>query len=320
MKIFRRALWLLLACSSNHVLADFVHLVPTDDAMIRGGSTFADANYGTSKLMLVKQRKPSVNNEALTRKAVLKFDLSGVPIFNSAILTLYRTSSFQSGSVVRLCPLSDTSWDEVTVTYNNVPPYDEGNVLGECVGDVAVSSTEDKLEWDITSYLQTTTATSIVSFVIDGTPVVDKSVNLYSKETDQVSQRPKLALYYSTGTPVPGTDAPITSFPSKAPVTDAPTPASPSLDPITDAPVTASPASPSVALVTPAPVITATVTLDPTDDTMIRGGPLMAHINFGDTTTMLVKAKKPNLTNEDLVRKSWLKFGYRQPSDVAALH
>ncbi len=88
---------------------------PTDDAFVF--FTTADDNFGQHQDLMV-----GIGNGV--KKSYLRFDLTRVDkdIIRSAKLRLYATASSRSGGT--FVTVTDSNWNEGTITYNNAPPAD----------------------------------------------------------------------------------------------------------------------------------------------------------------------------------------------------
>ena len=91
-------------------------IVASADAYVRGG-THANTNFGTSEELYVKNDKIADN----TREVFLKFNLSSVPQIGNAKLRLYPIYVGNPGQVHRATLVTNDSWQENTITWNNKP-------------------------------------------------------------------------------------------------------------------------------------------------------------------------------------------------------
>ena len=94
-------------------------LTPTDDATIRSGSR-SNRNYGTAVDLLV--------DRSSEKDFVLRFDVSGVSAASvvSATLRLHNINKSPFGGEFLI--VTDTAWDEETVTWDNAPAGDGGSL------------------------------------------------------------------------------------------------------------------------------------------------------------------------------------------------
>lgn len=145
-----------------------ISLDPVDDTYIRGGNN-SSTNYGLSDVLKVK-----ASGAAFTRRAFLKFDLSGVKRrVNSAILRLKVKR--EGTDDYRALFVADDSWDEETLTWDTEP------LTGEVVDSVQGAPLEEWINFDITAIVARELSGDKVlslSLVSSGT----SNLELYSKE------------------------------------------------------------------------------------------------------------------------------------------
>lgn len=121
----------LIAFSTQGASAATVTLTPTADTRVQSNS--AGTNYGTSSTLGVDASE--------VQRSFIKFDLSSVSgTITSAKLRLHTKNvagaESSSGGTWKL--MSNTSWSETGVTYNNQPSID-GATLGS-IGSVAINT------------------------------------------------------------------------------------------------------------------------------------------------------------------------------------
>jgi hypothetical protein len=115
---------------------------PIDDAHV--DVDLPDSNFGSSTILDLKT--PETGN--ITRQGYLKFDIPAYAgIVTNATLRLHtaRTNPLQGGASVY--GVSDTTWDEDTITWNDQPGID-GEIIAS--GEVPASNWG---EFDVTSYI-----------------------------------------------------------------------------------------------------------------------------------------------------------------------
>ncbi|MBL7214660.1 MAG: DNRLRE domain-containing protein [Phycisphaerae bacterium] len=155
-----------------------ITLTPTDDAFVdvNGPNT----NFGSSSIVDLKT--PEAGN--ITKQGYLKFDIPDYAgTLTGAVLRFHtiRTNPLQGGADV--FGVTDYSWSEDTITWNNQPGIDGAFIV---YGTVAASSWG---EFDVSSYI---TANGLYSMgLIRGVAVSNRSVD--SKESDFP---PELVLTY----------------------------------------------------------------------------------------------------------------------------
>jgi len=121
-----------------------INLTTVADAYVRSGA-YASTNYGSDPQLIVKISPPD-----FTRYSFVKFDLSTITgTISSAKLRIYGAREGTNSSSSDSCyAVSDTTWKESTITWNNMP------ALGTKQSTTTVTSTAQWYEWDVTSYLQ----------------------------------------------------------------------------------------------------------------------------------------------------------------------
>ena len=119
-----------------------ITLSPTADAYVRDGSSAA-TNFGTATSLNVK-----LNTSGFNRDSYLKFDLSSASSITSAKLQFFATSSEGTAITVAAFPVSNTTWTETGITWNNKP------ALGATqIGSAVVNGTPLVMyQIDVTSY------------------------------------------------------------------------------------------------------------------------------------------------------------------------
>jgi parallel beta-helix repeat protein len=110
-------------------------------------SSAPTANNGT-KTILRTDASPILNS-------YMRFDVQGVPPGSSAKLRVFANSSNTVGFQVR--PVSDNSWSETGINYNNAP------VLGSALGSSGKVTAGTWYEFDVSSYI---TGDGPVSFAL----------------------------------------------------------------------------------------------------------------------------------------------------------
>jgi uncharacterized delta-60 repeat protein len=128
----------------SRVFLSSVTLTATANAYVADASP--STNFGGSSQLLVESG-PSGSNDI----TYVKFNLSGVSIINSATLQLTGALSNGSDSSIAVAAdaVSDSTWTEGAITYNNAP------TVGGSQDTATVNSTNAALyTWNVTSYLQ----------------------------------------------------------------------------------------------------------------------------------------------------------------------
>ena len=122
-----------------------IDLSPNGDTYARDGSN-ADSTFGTAAEMQVRTASVMGNS----RQGFISFDVSSYASLTSARLQLYAAQSGVSEDLVlAVHAVSDTAWDEHTLTWHNKP------AMGPLLGSVVTSGTDYVLyEFDVTDYVR----------------------------------------------------------------------------------------------------------------------------------------------------------------------
>jgi hypothetical protein len=120
-------------------------LAAAADAHVRDG-TSADTNFGTATAMESKNSTAAGN----FRRTFVRFSLSTVTgtTVTQAKLRLFG-ASVTSAKLVGVFAISNTTWGETTITWNNAPTIGAKQGSSQNVGTTAAY-----VEWDLTSYVQ----------------------------------------------------------------------------------------------------------------------------------------------------------------------
>ena len=115
---------------------------PLEDAFVRAG-IYSDNNYGADDQLIVKENTGSDNND---RMSFLKFDLSDVvtQAIKDVRLRLYVSNAPPNPVDNALHLVTDDSWTELGVTWNNQPAADG------LIGTKKVTTKGEWIEYDIT--------------------------------------------------------------------------------------------------------------------------------------------------------------------------
>ncbi|UQZ82467.1 Endo-1,4-beta-xylanase A precursor [Paenibacillus konkukensis] len=153
----------------------------TDDTFVQGNP--GTGNYGSQSIINIKN-STSVDN--YLRYGFLKYNLSGIKRedaddIESVKLKLYGAIADSRASDATLQDItafgiSDDSWKEGTVTYNNMP------AMGDSIQTISFNNKLQWREYDITSYAKARlSANKLVSVALKEAGS-DYTVNVYSKE------------------------------------------------------------------------------------------------------------------------------------------
>lgn len=117
---------------------------PVHDAYVRGG-IHSDAEFGVSDMYSIKVELSTVSD--YDKRAYLKYDLSGVSGTVTSATFRIKIESLDSGVKNSLRPVSNDSWDEMTINWDNKPSN------GSSLGTVTLTSVGEWAEWDVTSFI-----------------------------------------------------------------------------------------------------------------------------------------------------------------------
>jgi hypothetical protein len=168
-------------------------LMPEADSYVRGGEK--NSNFGTENVLRTNDRGWK---HTYTYESYLRFDLGALAAnTRSATLRLYHTSVGGADPVRKVTLVTNDSWLETGITYNNAPAS-TGNPLASWRG-----FNGEFVELDITAAVQQQTDGKI-SLLIEATTQTDSSmyVTFASREHPTAAWRPTLIVEY---TQVPGT-------------------------------------------------------------------------------------------------------------------
>src|SRR5688572_7922997 len=175
------------------------------DSYVRNG-TFAGQNFGNASEIPVKQSRTTGN----TREGYIRFVLGQLGEVAEAKLRLFGKLSVDmpGGMVARLVAVSNTTWSESGLTWNNKPAQ------GVTLGEVTVTDTAGQwYEVDVTDYLrqQKLAGATAVSFAMKGPSITDPWIIFASDEA--AANQPELAVLHDGQIPVP---PPTTTLPAAA--------------------------------------------------------------------------------------------------------
>ena len=130
-------------------------LNPTADSSVQAGSN-ASTNYGTLTLLRAADFGVSSSSSSVT---YLKLDLTGitsVPQFSTLKLTVNTGSTPASGIPrIKIYGVSDTTWTETGLTWNNAPGLDRANFVGTgtLITEADVPMSGGVASFDVSSYV-----------------------------------------------------------------------------------------------------------------------------------------------------------------------
>lgn len=169
-----------------------INLSAQQDAYVRDGSNANTAFGSTDAASLVTKLAPS-SQTGNNRESYLTFDLSSVTgtITGATLKVNGHTEDSRDANVgVGAFAVSNTSWTESTITWNNKPASASSTLATATVTD----ATARYYNWNITSYIQSEKAAghTKVSFVLKNQQETQGRVLWNSKETG--SNAPQLTI------------------------------------------------------------------------------------------------------------------------------
>ncbi len=167
---------------------------PLADVYVRDG-IYATTNFGTSAELATKN-----DNTGFNRFTYLKFDVSGLINAQSVKLKLVPSKVDDSGAILKYDSLTNDSWSESAMTWNN-RPTDAGTLVAN-VGGYVVGQ---QMEVDVTNAAK-------IEAAVDGTltlritnPIAGNSyVGFNSLESTNSAYRPVLEYTVAVPTVTPG--------------------------------------------------------------------------------------------------------------------
>ena len=162
-----------------------VTLSPTADAYVRDG-TSAAVNFGTATTL--DQKNSSVAGNI--RRTFLRFSLSGVGSTVTQAKLRLHGASVTSAKLVGVYAISNTTWGETTITYNNAPAIGAKQGSSQSVGLTAAY-----VEWDLTSYVQAqkTAGATAVSFEVKQDVANNETPTTFNSR-ENASNKPQLVV------------------------------------------------------------------------------------------------------------------------------
>ena len=163
-----------------------------EDTYINGGAQ-KDANFGSDILIKVKDVDGSGDYD---RRAYLKFDMKDVNVkgkLRQAFVNVGVNFTHAKGLRMSLYNVQDTTWSELSMTWNNAPESDAEEISYLITTKVSVFS------WDCTDYVtEKLKSPGKISVKIDGEPGGNETNDLISKENPKMVP-PMLVTVYSSG-------------------------------------------------------------------------------------------------------------------------
>jgi len=167
-------------------------LTPTADAYVRSG-TYAGTTHGSTDASILIAKLNSSGSADNDRQTYVTFDLSNAGAdISSAVLRLYgKIDDTRSSNIpVGAYSVSNTSWSESSITWNNKPATSSAALSSATITD----ATARYYTWNVTNYVQSQldAGNTKVSFALKSTQITDPRITFNSKETG--SNPPQLVL------------------------------------------------------------------------------------------------------------------------------
>jgi hypothetical protein len=146
------ALLLALAVAPSTPLPEALRIAPVADTYVQGATTSRDTNYGATAEMQVKRTLNPGSGRG--RRGFLKFDMSNVVgAVRSARLRVFARLTDPSLPQTRMIvqKVTDTAWDEMTMTWNNQPDVASPDALAQIT---VAGAAGQYYEFDLTAFLQ----------------------------------------------------------------------------------------------------------------------------------------------------------------------
>ncbi|MDN5204187.1 DNRLRE domain-containing protein [Fulvivirgaceae bacterium BMA10] len=161
------------------------------DSFVRSGS-YGNDNYGTGNILIIKK---SFNNDSYNRQAYFRFDLTSI----TGTITSAKLKLVPSGNSANVASsnfeakfVSDDSWNETGITWNNKPA--SGGLLDTKAGSTTTT------EWDVTAQAQSEKAgDGKLSLLVQGVVNNGEWIHYHSKEASVAANRPVLVVTYQSG-------------------------------------------------------------------------------------------------------------------------
>lgn len=142
-------------------------LAAVEDAYVRGGSYYADRNYGRNSAL-------SVSRGTSERVSLLKFNVpASASAVSSAVLRVYASTAVSGGSVQAFAV--DSGWSETSVTYRTAP-----KLAGTALATRAVAQGWQTL--DVTSYVRANLGKT-VAFALKADTALSATASFASRES-----------------------------------------------------------------------------------------------------------------------------------------
>jgi len=169
---------------SNVNASETTKIYPLADSRVK--HTTPNTNYGDSDILGVRWG-------AVCERSFLRFSLTSIPsgsTINSAKLYL-RTEHTNGGGIVTMYFVTDDTWGEFTITWNNQPSY------GLLLNSKSVTDEYTWYFWDITNQVKTEfSGDKIISLMAGNTTSGVPSLIEFDSKEGQTGKDPYLEVTY----------------------------------------------------------------------------------------------------------------------------
>jgi hypothetical protein len=160
---------------SRTINAPTLHMLnPAADVYVRSGA-YANQNFGTPSSLEV-----DTDDSGTIIQSYLRYSIGNLGTISSAKLRFYITNGTSIGPELK--KISDTTWGETTLTWNNKPAVD-----GALMGTIGSVSAGGWVEIDVTDHV---TSNSVLSFVM--VPRSSDGMGMRAREAS--SNKPELVI------------------------------------------------------------------------------------------------------------------------------
>ena len=165
--------WLQNSPDYEDTISNSIMYTAIEDSYVRSGDS-AGVNYGTDTSLLVK----NTSDARYRRQTYFIFSLGSLTgTIKSAKLLLYAADVEATGATLSIYPVSDDTWTETGITWNNKPSY------GTSIAQKDISLDGQWYSIDITAYVkQEYSSDKKVSLCIDDPNVASKLLTFNSRE------------------------------------------------------------------------------------------------------------------------------------------
>lgn len=166
-------------------------LFPVADSYVKQQGQAANMNFGSSE-KLIMSGKSGQNFQAY-----LRFDLSGINDVGNATLRLYRTTTGSNTNAL-VHAVTNDSWTETGITWNNKPPAGL-QLVNQALGSVV----NEYKSFDITSYTAEQAANDDLLTVMVTVDSTNDIHEFYARERAGFTTDPRLVVFHSSSPDAP---------------------------------------------------------------------------------------------------------------------